>query len=180
MTLEHPYPAHRIFDYAAQLRRVIKDLRHNGISPFAINSLQEIAYGMCACANIWDAMYGPDKLPVAVPPAVPRLKKGGMKITAAQEPPRVVQFWRIYEVLSAEIGGDILEPLNHSSNPGQIAINFKYTYSRWYDSDLPVMDMKLLQTGFKRSFHLPLIEKNRLMRSRLTGKSLRCWVFEKP
>lgn len=175
----HPHPAHRMIDHAAQLRLIIKELRHHGVTPDAIRGLRGIAQELCLEARIWEEVYGPGKLPVAVPPLLPYMPKRGLTTLAADEPPIIGRFWEMYEALAATIESPVPEPLNHSSDPELIAIHFPSLYSAWQDSDLPIPDMLSVKRAMKKSVRRPLVERNRLMRSRLLGKTARCWVFER-
>lgn len=180
MSHDHPHPAHRMLDHAAQIRLIVKDLRHHGVSPEAIRNLQGIARELGQCARAWEEVYGPGKLPVAKPPLLPYMPKRGLQVRAEDEPPILRQFWQTYEALSASMGNGIPEPLNHSSDPEHIAINLPHLYGMWRNSELPILEMSGLKAALRRSVRVPLVAKNHLMRSRLLGKATRCWVFEKP
>ncbi|MDR3044028.1 MAG: hypothetical protein LBU75_07160 [Desulfovibrio sp.] len=179
MPTQHPDPADRMIDYAGQILLLAKRLEKEGPMPDTLRDLRTIARDLKRCSEIWQDVYHPGMLPVVVPPAVPYLPRRGLAMFAAEEPPRVAQFWKAYEALSAALGGDVVEPLNHSHDATCIAINFSQLYEVWADSDLPIVEKDALQADLKKSVRRPLLARNLSLSSRLTGKSTRCWLFEK-
>lgn len=180
MALQNPEPTDRLIDYAGQLKLLAKRLEREGAMPDILRALRAIANELRRCGAVWKEVYHPGMLPVAVPPTVPYLPRRGLAVFAVEEPPRVAQFWAAYEALTEGIGGDLPEPLNHSTDATRIAISMPHFYEVWANSELPVIERPRLQAALKKSARRPLVGSNLLVRSRLVGKYIRCWVFEKP
>ena len=103
----------------------------------------------------------------------------------ANDHPLVEQFWDIYEYITIKITGSLrndkgdAEPLNHArNNDGRIAINLNQFAEECRTWGQAVPDMTLLKKL------LPLCRRHKYMgnmpiNSRITGKTMRCWVFSR-
>lgn len=103
----------------------------------------------------------------------------------ANDHPLVEQFWDIYEYITIKITGSLrgdkgdVEPLNHArTTDGRIAINLNQLMEECRTWGQTVPDMGQLKKL------LPLCRRHKYMgnmpiNSRLTGKTMRCWVFSR-
>ena len=103
----------------------------------------------------------------------------------ANDHPLVEQFWDIYEYITIKITGSLRndkgdqEPLNHArTTDGRIAINLNQLMEECRTWGQPVPDMGQLKKL------LPLCRRHKYMgnmpiNSRITGKTMRCWVFSR-
>lgn len=102
----------------------------------------------------------------------------------ASDHPLVEQFWDIYDYVTARIGGtqrrDKLagESLNHHRDPQRIAVNLNQLMEECKTWGQPMPDTAMLKKL------LPYSRRHKFMgcsaiNSRLTDKTLRCWVFSK-
>lgn len=91
-----------------------------------------------------------------------------------KEPSSVSQFWDVYEYLL----NNVPKRFNHAKDPNQIAINLNefYQLASRYRQDLD--DIKLLQKILHQSSRHKLITAKPI-RSAITEKTLRCYIFEK-
>lgn len=97
------------------------------------------------------------------------------------ENPLIIQFWDVYDRLSSRNSTlTTEEPLNHSKDPGYIAISLSQIYqaAREFHYDLPMQ--QLMQQELRKSISYKFIEANKVVNSRIGGKSIRCWIFKKP
>lgn len=99
--------------------------------------------------------------------------------------PLVQQFWDNYHYLSSCIeltdadGFPILDPLNHSNNPQEIAINLNDFRRYCFEKRQEMPDEKELKRHLSTGVTHKLIEANRAICSRITKKTSRVWVFKK-
>ena len=103
----------------------------------------------------------------------------------ANDHPLVEQFWDIYEYITIKITGSLRndkgdqEPLNHArTTDGRIAINLNQFAEECRTWGQAVPDMALLKKL------LPQCRRHKYMgnmpiNSRITGKTMRCWVFSR-
>lgn len=168
-------PISRIMKYAEEIRNVATELRRQGNT--TAPALTRIAKDLAQCARVWGEVYKPDWPAPHASPLVPQYSASGEFASSKSEPPIVRQFWRTYDTITAQPGSMPPNPLNHSSDPELIAINFLHFLEVCQGWDMPIMSLDSLQRELPRSAQRPLERKNALVRSRLTGKSLRCWVF---
>lgn len=161
--------------YAEEIRNVAKELRRQGNA--TAPALARIAKDMAQCARLWDEVYKPDWPAPHASPLLPHYSACGEFAASKPEPPVVRQFWRTYDTITAHPGTMPPNPLNHSSDPERIAINFIHFFEVCHGRDIPIMSLESLQRQLPHSSQRPLERKNTLVRSRLTGKSIRCWVF---
>lgn len=93
---------------------------------------------------------------------------------AIKELSSISQFWDVYEYLLNVVS----RRFNHAKDPNQIAIylNEFYQLASHYRQDLD--DIKLLQKILHQSVRHKFIT-SKPIRSAITGKTLRCYIFEK-
>lgn len=91
-----------------------------------------------------------------------------------KEPSSISQFWDVYEYLL----NNVPRRFNHAKDPNQIAINLNefYQLASRYRQDLD--DIKHLQKILHQSSRHKLITAKPI-RSAITEKTLRCYIFEK-
>lgn len=103
----------------------------------------------------------------------------------ANDHPLVEQFWDIYEYITIKITGSLrndkgdAEPLNHArTTDGRIAINLNQLMEecRTWGQAVPDMgQLKKLLPQCRRHKYMG----NMPINSRITGKTMRCWVFSR-
>lgn len=103
-----------------------------------------------------------------------------------EDHPDVAQFWALVDYLDskrtqthdgvATVESDLM---NHSHQLDvEIAINLEHFHKRCKESDLPLMDIKALRRQLPTSRKRPFL-RNESIRSRIEGRSVRCWVFKR-
>lgn len=102
----------------------------------------------------------------------------------ANDHPMVEQFWDLYEYITIKITGSLRgdgkdpEPLNHARDEGRIAVNLNQIMEECRTWGQLVPDTtqlkKLLPLCRRHKF-----QGNKVMKSRLNGKAMRCWVFSR-
>lgn len=107
------------------------------------------------------------------------------EVSLRKDHPIVQQFWDNYHYLSSCVhiedadGFPILDPLNHSVNDNEIAVNLN-EFRKWsFEKRQETMDDKELKRHLVSGISHKFIESNRTMTSRLTKKSIRVWVFKR-
>ena len=71
--------------------------------------------------------------------------------------------------------------VNHHAKSQQfVAINFAQLYQLAANYRYSLPDLNELQHALRHSIHYRFIEANKMVASKIDGKSKRCWVFEKP
>ncbi|VVS92205.1 toprim domain-containing protein [Desulfoluna spongiiphila] len=92
------------------------------------------------------------------------------------ETPVVSQFWETFRYLNQE---SALRDgaLDHSKESNRIALNLNEFRQACQYSGQELMDIKELKAKLSESKHHQLVSKNIQVRSRVTGKNVRCWVF---
>jgi hypothetical protein len=96
----------------------------------------------------------------------------------AADHPLVEQFWDIYDYISSERDKDTMNQLNHSPQPGIIAVNLNHFREQAQRTNQPTIDMGQLKRLLPQSKRHKLIEVNRTVRSRILDKPVKCWVFQ--
>ncbi|MGJ3523577.1 hypothetical protein ACR4XJ_11150 [Nitratidesulfovibrio sp. D1] len=97
----------------------------------------------------------------------------------AADHPLVEQFWDTYDYLSIQLTKTTsrLDPLNHESKPGFIAVNFNQYTEACRNCGQAMPDVgnlkKLLHTSSVRRF----VASNRCVYSQHEKKNVKCWVF---
>lgn len=92
--------------------------------------------------------------------------------------PLIEQFWDTFRYLDSETKAAPEFGLNHSSAPDQIAVNLNHYMQRCREMGQEMPDLKLLKKLLPHSKKHELIDRGRAMASKLTGKTVRCWVFK--
>lgn len=94
----------------------------------------------------------------------------------------VQNFWTTYEEMESEINlpPNVETNLNHSPKPNLIAINFAHLYKLAADYRYSLPDQNELQTALRHSLNYRFVEANKVVQSRITKGTKRCWIFEKP
>jgi len=92
--------------------------------------------------------------------------------------PLVEQFWETLYYLENRGDRDI-DSLNHSTDENHIAINLNHFAEkcRYYNQEL--LESKTLKKLLPHSKRHKLLGKNEVVMSKVTRKSIRCWVFQK-
>lgn len=92
--------------------------------------------------------------------------------------PLIQEFWEIVDFIESK--DDTTPLLNHSRDENRIAINLNEFVAKADALRQQIPDMreikKLLRTSRERKF----IESNATTNSAIHGRSIKCWVFEKP
>ena len=90
--------------------------------------------------------------------------------------PKVVEFWEVFDYIEDRTAPDT--KLNHSRKDGVIALNLNEFVAKADAYRQPIPDMneikKLLRTSRARKF----INANVTVNSVVSGKSVKCWVFQ--
>ena len=96
----------------------------------------------------------------------------------------IQQFWGQFDYLDNRLDSEkslvsVTDQLNHSNNPkDEIAVNLEDFHSKNSKHNLPTIDAKelrrQLRTSKKREY-----KENGPVTSKITGKSVRCWIFKK-
>ncbi|MEZ0150147.1 MAG: toprim domain-containing protein [Candidatus Reddybacter sp.] len=107
------------------------------------------------------------------------LAKQRQKAISADHP-LVIEFWEQYEFLNE---GSHLSALNHSKDPGQIAVNLNHYVSVAADRRQqipPMADLKRQLKSSRRHKYIgqKTVNSALLRGSNGDGKSVRCWLFE--
>ncbi|WP_034628619.1 hypothetical protein [Desulfocurvibacter africanus] len=98
-----------------------------------------------------------------------------------EEPEAVTAFWQQYEQLNAKLGPNGERGwLNHSKNPGQIAINFNQFIEACRRHCQLAPDMPSLRKQLPESYPRRFVAANRGVYSKHAKKNMRCWVFQLP
>ncbi|TEU23337.1 toprim domain-containing protein [Alkanindiges illinoisensis] len=92
----------------------------------------------------------------------------------------VQNFWDTFEQIEGHKSLTEESVVNHHSKSTLIAINFPQLYKVASDLHYQLPPMQELQDALRHSQHYRFIETNRMVSSRITRKSTRCWIFEKP
>ena len=107
------------------------------------------------------------------------------EIALQKDHPIVQQFWDTYHYLSSVVeiqdadGFPILDPLNHSNEPSEIAINLNDYRKHCFEKRQEMPDDRELKRHLLTGISHKFIESNRPVTSRITKKSSRVWVFKK-
>jgi hypothetical protein len=92
--------------------------------------------------------------------------------------PRIQEFWEVVDFIESK--DDTTPLLNHSRDANQIAINLNEFVAKADAFRQQIPDMreikKLLRTSRERKF----VEANATINSAIHGRTMRCWVFQKP
>lgn len=91
-----------------------------------------------------------------------------------REPMHITQFWDVYEYLS----NNASMSFNHAKDPNQIAINMNEFYRLASQFSQSLEDIKFIQKSLNQSIKHKFIEA-KTIRSAITNKTLRCYIFEK-
>ncbi len=91
-----------------------------------------------------------------------------------REPEDISQFWDVYEYFTDRIS----KRINHSKDPNCIAIYLQEFYQLAHQFNQELTDIKRLQKLLTQSVRHPFIDF-KPMRSAITGKTLRCYIFKK-
>ena len=95
----------------------------------------------------------------------------------------VSQFWEQYDYLNAMGGNNVNQvndphAMNHSKEPEKIiAVSLEHFHSEAKAAGLPSIDNRELRQRLKLSQQRKFIT-NKTIRSKITDKSIRCWIFE--
>lgn len=105
--------------------------------------------------------------------------------TMDSEHPLNIQFFDTLVALNTpprEMGKYWMQRLhiNHSNQPDQLAINMTeiYKLAREQSYDLP--PQQEMQHALRQSRQFKFLEANKVVQSRHSKKSMRCWIFQKP
>jgi len=99
--------------------------------------------------------------------------------------PLVQQFWDNYHYLNSVVeindanNYPVDEPLNHSNNPQEIAINLNEFRKYCFEKRQEMPEDRELKRHLTTGISHKLIEQNRAITSRITKKTSRVWVFKK-
>ncbi|WP_051249656.1 toprim domain-containing protein [Maridesulfovibrio zosterae] len=96
----------------------------------------------------------------------------------AADHPLVEQFWETYRYLNSETGAGPEYALNHSAEPGLIAVNLNHFVQRCREKGQELPDMKSLKKLLPQSKKHELVDKGRAINSCLSNKTVRCWIFK--
>lgn len=70
--------------------------------------------------------------------------------------------------------------INHSPKSDLFAVNFASLYKLAGDYRYSLPEVNELQNALRHSLHYRFIEANKVVQSKITSSSKRCWIFEKP
>jgi len=103
------------------------------------------------------------------------------------EHPDAASFWQIYHYLNeqrvtitenGETREEIRETLNHSGEPGVIAINIEHFQNVSRQAGQEVLTRAQLQRALPQSLSFKFIESKKAY-SRIERKTINCWLFKK-
>ncbi|MBI9113328.1 hypothetical protein [Maridesulfovibrio ferrireducens] len=92
--------------------------------------------------------------------------------------PLVEQFWETFRYLNSETRNMEREALNHSGNPAYYAINLNHFVQQCRDNGQEIPDLKVLKQLLPHSKKHKLLEKSKAITSKITNKTVRCWLFK--
>ncbi|KAA8734887.1 DUF927 domain-containing protein [Acinetobacter qingfengensis] len=94
----------------------------------------------------------------------------------------VQNFWNTVEEMEDAINNPQHHDsvVNHSARSDLFAINFAQLYKVAADYRYSLPDVNELQNALRHSLHYRFIEANKVIQSKITSSSKRCWIFEKP
>jgi hypothetical protein len=91
--------------------------------------------------------------------------------------PIVGKFWENYRLLCEKAKGS--DSPNHSIDDRYIAINLNHFIDKCIEYDLPLLETYQLKRSLPASREPAFIARNRVIRSALLHKSIRCWIFQR-
>ena len=94
----------------------------------------------------------------------------------------VQNFWNTIEEMESEIRlvANKDSNVNHSAKPDLIALNFAHLYKVAADYRYSLPELNELQAALRHSIHYRFVEANKVIQSKITNSTKRCWIFEKP
>ncbi|EPR43157.1 hypothetical protein dsx2_2517 [Desulfovibrio sp. X2] len=96
----------------------------------------------------------------------------------AADHPLVEQFWEIFDYLQSGRAHKIGNSLNHSKDPGTIAVNLNHFREESRAGGQPDLDMQALKKLLPFCKRFKFLDANRTVRSCQTEKPMKCWVFQ--
>jgi len=97
----------------------------------------------------------------------------------AADHPLLEQFWEMFEYLANERNREEVNTLNHSKEPGIVAINLNHVREAAQAKGQPLIDMQQLKKLLPHGKKYKLLDANRTVWSCLLEKSIKCWVFQR-
>jgi hypothetical protein len=91
--------------------------------------------------------------------------------------PIVGEFWETYRLLCEKAKASDFP--NHSKDDRYIAINLNHFINKCVEYDLPLLDTYQLKRSLSASRKHAFIDRNRVIKSALWSKSIRCWIFSR-
>jgi hypothetical protein len=94
----------------------------------------------------------------------------------AADHPLVEKFWETYHYINEQAPDGNL--LDHSTTPQEIAVNLNSFRANCLDYGQELIDLTQLKKVLITSRRYKFIARNRVLRSALWSKSIRCWIFQ--
>lgn len=100
----------------------------------------------------------------------PDINKLGFAQEAPECDPLLGEFWDMVEYIG-------VDKLNHSHDPGLIAINLPHLAKMAIKLKVPLVNIAACRRALSRSVAPKFIESNRVVNSALEKRAMRCWIF---
>lgn len=93
------------------------------------------------------------------------------------DPPIVQEFWEVFDYIESR---DEDKPiLNHSRNEHEIAVNLNEFVAKADAYRQQIPDMREVKKHLRQSRHRQFVAANHTTNSAITGRSLKCWIFQR-
>lgn len=115
-----------------------------------------------------------DKLAIYI---LERARKREQRLSA--DHPLVEQFWESFHYLNSQHETKVDNFLDHSSDPGIIAVNLSQYRELCQKHGQELPDMKTLKKLLPQSKRHKFVEAGRAVSSQHFNKTMRCWIFSK-
>ncbi len=92
------------------------------------------------------------------------------------DPPIVQEFWEVYDFIESK---DDKPLLNHSRSDHEIAVNLNEFVAKADAFRQQIPDMREVKKHLRQSRQRQFLAANHSVNSALTGKSVKCWVFQR-
>lgn len=96
--------------------------------------------------------------------------------TINDDPPVVQEFWEVFDYIESR---NDESTLNHSRDDRQIAVSLNEFVSRAESMRQQVPDMREVKKHLRNSRWRRFVKANHPVNSRITNKTVKCWVFER-
>lgn len=93
------------------------------------------------------------------------------------DPPIVQEFWEVFDYIESRHDDDPV--LNHSRNEHEIAVNLNEFVAKADSFRQQIPDMREVKKHLRQSRHRQFVAANHTVNSAITGKSLKCWIFQR-